>query len=306
MTHVLLLAASLVAGAFPTSTLSARELSGMGATTDRPWLVERARELAAEHPSDSFAAARLESLVHEAATTAREQAQRSRAVRDYEHAVALHELYLEVWFGSPRVYDLSFERAELLWELGDWQAAALAYHAVVRLDGDGEHALDAAWSELVAWQRAAAAAPAPAAILVVNTVACRPPELCPTSARNTPGVVPGVQRNVLEAADRYVLLTANVDEPRRVRERAVAAYKAFAVLAGHDVADEATSRAQELLRMPGADDLAPPTARTLVEKTAEWFGGERARSVACSLWHDSRLRRDEKTRHVLLERCPTR
>jgi len=102
--------------------------------------VERARTLA-------------ENRMRELVTDYHRYAQKFKRVDDYELARDLYGQYLQAFPDSNEAYGLNFYYAEILWDLGQWQDAAVQYDAVVNRDPKGRYTRDCAFNAILAWEK---------------------------------------------------------------------------------------------------------------------------------------------------------
>lgn len=102
--------------------------------------VDRARTLA-------------ETRMRELVTEYHRYAQKFKKAEDYFLARDIYKEYLEAFPDSDEAYRLNFYYAEILWDLDEWEAAAVQYDNVVKRDPNGEYTRNSAWNAILAWEK---------------------------------------------------------------------------------------------------------------------------------------------------------
>lgn len=102
--------------------------------------VDRARTLA-------------ESRMRELVTEYHRYAQKFKKAEDYFLARDIYKEYLEAFPDSEEAYRLNFYYAEILWDLDQWEEAAIQYDNVVKRDPNGEYTRNSAWNAILAWEK---------------------------------------------------------------------------------------------------------------------------------------------------------
>ena len=102
--------------------------------------VDRARTLA-------------ESRMRELVTEYHRFAQKFKKAEDYFLARDIYKEYLEAFPDSDEAYRLNFYYAEILWDLDQWEDAAVQYDNVVKRNQEGEYTRNSAWNAILAWEK---------------------------------------------------------------------------------------------------------------------------------------------------------
>lgn len=205
---------------------------------DSPWWRANQDDSAVQREAYGLVEAELAKL----ALAQHEIAQTTKLEANYELASTLYQEYLSKFADSENAYRFGFFRAEILFDLGRFDAAARAYRDVVDADQDGEYAKSAAYTELLAWEEV----------------------LAETDARasSTTATLSSVEQNLVTACDRYVRIAPDDEETVKVR------MKAARIFADHERFDDARSRWNELIGNHPRDPLASVAMRASFESFA--------------------------------------
>lgn len=210
---------------------------------DSPWWRANASNSEVQREAYGLVEAEMAKL----ALAQHEIAQSTELKANYELASALYTEYLSKFAESENAYRFGFFRAEILFELGRFEAAAPAYRDVVNADANGEYAKTAAYTELLAWEKVLAGASAS------------------KSASSKTATLGSVEQNLVAACDRYVRIAPDDKEAVKVR------MKAAQIFAEHDRLDDARGRWDELIDRHPRDPLAEVAMRASFES----FGSEK-------------------------------
>jgi len=157
---------------------------------------------------------------------------------DLERAARMAGLYLELFPHGSRTYDLAHRRAEILFSLERWRAAAEALDQVVELDRRGRHAEEAAHTAVIAWGR---------------VLESRPP------SRARSGPLPAAAKALVSACDRFLELA-----PRH-RDWVPVLYRKARVYYDHQRYDAAIRWLAEIVTRHPDDEIAPLAAHLLLD-----------------------------------------
>lgn len=157
---------------------------------------------------------------------------------DLQRAARMAGLYLELFPHAARAYDLAHRRAEVLFSLERWRAAAEALDQVVELDRRGRHAEEAAHSAVIAWGR---------------VVESRAP------SREKSGPLPAAAKALIGACDRFLELA-----PRH-RDWVPVLYRKARVYYDHQRHDAAIRWLAEIVTRHPDDAIAPQAAHLLLD-----------------------------------------
>lgn len=91
-----------------------------------------------------------EAMVRRLAQVWNSEARKTRSKRTFGYALAMYELYVEVFSDSEVAYHMRFQLADLYYELERFDEAATAYRATVLANPEGEHLIDAATDHILA------------------------------------------------------------------------------------------------------------------------------------------------------------
>jgi tetratricopeptide (TPR) repeat protein len=91
-----------------------------------------------------------EAIIRKLAQVWNSEARKTRTKRTFNYALAMYELYLEVFPRSEVAYMMRFQLADLYYKLDRFDEAATAYRATVLAEPEGKHLVDAANDQILA------------------------------------------------------------------------------------------------------------------------------------------------------------
>jgi tetratricopeptide (TPR) repeat protein len=180
-----------------------------------------------------------------------QEAVRTRNPATYRLARDIYRQYLETYPQSASARRLRFYYGEILYALQEWEAAAAQYDQVAQEDPRGEYAVRAAFDQILALEKRAAAEGG-----------------APRKGDGAQEPIPPLEAKLLAACERYLAVASGAKEEIAIR------YKAALILYDRRHYAEAARRFDEIIvRWPG-DPFAQKAAdlsMSILEAQREWL-----------------------------------
>lgn len=247
-------------------------------------VARRAEAIAALHaaassPSSTDAAdggcfAAFEVALRDAIVDHHRAAQKSKKHDEYVVARAGYDAYFALpgMKATENAERFTFFRAELLWDLGEWRAAAAGYQEIVERWPMGEYAITCAYNDVLAWEKVVNKEPAPRVNArgrlgwddddwpVVGRQSCQ-------LSRQSPDLSAD-ERSMIAALVRYERLRAlrPSNDAKHVDELLVVMFKHAYILHSHELRRaEATPIFQEIVRRAPDSEYARKASDLMIQ-----------------------------------------
>jgi len=206
----------------------------------------RAEETGGERARDAFDATKLatETTIRKLAQVWNSEARKTGSQRTLGYALAMYELYVDVFPDSEVAYLIVFQLADLYYELERFDDAAQMYRKTVLADPEGEHVVDAATDHILAIEEH-----------------LRDLDVDEPRAGLEPVEIHPQKRRLIEACDLYVEVVP-ADEATQAE---VVRFKAAKVLYDYNHFDEALPRFEALVEQYPEAEQAEYAANLVID-----------------------------------------
>lgn len=196
--------------------------------------------------NNTKACASAEQSLREVVTSFHKFAQSGRYKKDYAVSQELYEAYVNTFSGYEDHSRLAFYYADLLWDIGELEAAATAYARVVELDHKGENALTSAMNAVRALDKVVHNEPRPG--FEEGRLSHKPLPRAAEQKLLQKGPLSPAEGELVKACDRYIALVEELGQSEKhLQDVMDVSYKAAYLFQAHQLFDDANTRFAQII-----------------------------------------------------------